>query len=77
MNQRPVPSKPPDTPPPRAGCGFDRRANRGLLRELLGFVWQNRLWWLVPVVVVLALLALLMAAAAVSGGAAPFIYTLF
>ena len=69
----------PSTTPPGqpAGSGFDRRGNRGLLRELLGFVWQNRLWWLVPVLVILGLLALLMGLAAVSGGAAPFIYTLF
>ena len=30
-----------------------------LLRELLGFAWHNKAWWIVPVVLVLLLLALL------------------
>jgi uncharacterized integral membrane protein len=45
-----------------------------LLKELMGFAWQNKAWWIVPMVLVLLLLALLI----VTGQtAAPFIYPLF
>ena len=44
------------------------------MREFLGFAWENKAWWIVPIVAVLLLLMLLI----VSGqSAAPFIYTLF
>ena len=43
--------------------------------ELLGFLWAQRLWWMIPLVVMLLLLALLIAfASATSLG--PFIYPL-
>ena len=45
-----------------------------LIREFLGFAWQNKAWWIVPVVLALLLLGLLIMAGT---GAAPFIYTLF
>lgn len=45
-----------------------------LIREFLGFAWQNKAWWIVPVVLTLLLLTAL---AVMSQGAAPFIYTLF
>lgn len=54
-----------------------QRKRRGMFRELLAFLWTNKLWWLAPVILVLSLLAALAAIAAVSGSAAPFIYTLF
>ena len=34
-------------------------ANLGVFGELLRFLWQRRLWWLIPMVVMLLLLALL------------------
>jgi hypothetical protein len=43
--------------------------------ELLGFVWQRRLW-LFPLVLVLLVVGLLIALASASA-IAPFIYTLF
>ena len=46
-----------------------------LLKELAGFAWQNKAWWMVPVVLVLLLLALLIVAG--QGAAPAFIYTLF
>jgi len=48
----------------------------GILGELLVFLWQRKLWWLIPIVVVLVLFALLFA---IAGGftVAPFIYSLF
>jgi hypothetical protein len=44
--------------------------------ELIGFLWQRKLWWMIPMVTVLLLFGLLMVFA--QGTAiAPFIYTLF
>ena len=43
-------------------------------REFLGFAWQNKAWWIVPMVVVLLLMTLLIFLGQTS---APFIYTLF
>ena len=54
---------------------------RGLLSrfpvvgELMVFLWQRKLWWLIPVVVMLVVLGLLVVLG--STGVAPFIYTLF
>lgn len=45
-------------------------------RELLGFLWQRKLWWLIPMVAVLLLFGLLLIFASASG-IGPFIYTLF
>jgi len=51
-------------------------SNLGVVGELLGFLWQRKLWWLIPMVVVLMLFALLVVFASTSG-IGPFIYTLF
>lgn len=47
-----------------------------ILAELLSFLWQRRLWWLIPMVMVLGLFGLLLIFAQ-SSAVAPFIYTLF
>jgi len=44
--------------------------------ELLGFLWQARLWWMIPMVLVLLVLGGLIVLAQ-SSAIAPFIYTLF
>jgi uncharacterized membrane protein YhiD involved in acid resistance len=51
------------------------RSGGGLLGELIGYLRQNRKWWLGPILVVLLIAALLV----VLGGSAiaPFIYTVF
>ena len=47
----------------------------GFLRELWGFLAQNKKWWLLPILIVLLLFGLLIV---LSGtGLAPFVYTLF
>ena len=51
-------------------------ANLGVSGELLRFLWQRKLWWLIPMVTVLLLFGLLLIFAT-SSGVAPFIYTLF
>ncbi len=46
-----------------------------LITELIGFMSENKKWWLSPIIVVLLLLGLLIIAG--GSGLAPFIYTLF
>ncbi len=48
----------------------------GIFGELLIFLWQRKLWWLIPMVVVIGLFAVLLIFAQTSS-IAPFIYTLF
>jgi hypothetical protein len=47
-----------------------------VVNELLSFLWQRKLWWLIPMVVVLLVFGLLLVFASASG-IGPFIYTLF
>jgi hypothetical protein len=51
-------------------------SNLGVVNELMSFLWQRKLWWLIPMVVVLMLFGCLLVFAA-SSGIGPFIYTLF
>lgn len=44
--------------------------------ELFSFLWQRKLWWLIPMVMVLLLFGLVLVIAQASS-VAPFIYTLF
>lgn len=50
--------------------------NLGILGEFLGFLWENRMWWLIPMVVILLVFGFFLVAAS-SSGLAPFIYALF
>lgn len=55
------------------------RAIRGILGtlgELFQFLWQRRLWWLLPMIIVLVLFAALIVLGS-AAGVGPFIYTLF
>lgn len=47
-----------------------------VVSELMGFLWQRRLWWLLPMVFMLVIVGLLLVFAQATG-LAPFIYTLF
>jgi drug/metabolite transporter superfamily protein YnfA len=51
-------------------------SNLDVVGELLGFLWQRKLWWLVPMIIVLLVFGLLLAFASTSG-VGPFIYALF
>jgi len=48
----------------------------GIIGELLLFLWQRKLWWLIPMMVVIVLFGILLVFAQGSA-VAPFIYTLF
>ena len=48
----------------------------GTVGELLRFLWERKLWWLIPFVVMLVLMAGLLLVGQATG-VAPFIYTLF
>ncbi|MCS6842709.1 MAG: DUF5989 family protein [Caldilineales bacterium] len=47
-----------------------------IVGELFGFLWERKLWWLLPMVVVLVAFGLLLVFAQATG-LAPFVYTLF
>lgn len=51
-------------------------ARLGIAGELLSFLWQRKLWWLIPLMMTLLLFGLVLIFS--QGSAiAPFIYTLF
>ena len=47
-----------------------------IVGELFQFLWQQRLWWMIPMVTMLLLFGLLLIFAQ-SSPLAPFVYTLF
>ena len=47
-----------------------------IIGELFRFLWQQRLWWLIPMMIVLLLFGVLLLLAQ-STPLAPFVYTLF
>ena len=51
-------------------------SNMSVAGELVAFLWERKLWWLIPMVSVLLVFGLLLVFASASG-LAPFIYTLF
>jgi len=53
---------------------FSRRFS--VLKELFSFLWQNKLWWMIPMIIVFILLGILIWFAQ-SSAVVPFIYTLF
>jgi drug/metabolite transporter superfamily protein YnfA len=48
----------------------------GIFGEFLVFLWERKLWWMIPMVAVLVVVGLLLVFAQ-SSALAPFIYTLF
>jgi len=58
------------------GAGPDLVEKLGIAWELITFLWQHRLWWLIPLVVVLLGVGMLLVLAQGSA-VAPFVYTLF
>lgn len=58
--------------------GFVKTSRRraSIMGELMGFLWERKLWWMIPMVSVLLLFGVIMIFAQGSA-VAPFIYTLF
>ncbi len=53
-----------------------RLAKFEIAGEFIQFLWQQKLWWMIPMVIVLLLFAMIMVT--VEGSSvAPFIYVLF
>jgi uncharacterized membrane protein len=48
----------------------------GIAGELLTFLWEAKLWWMIPMVLALLVLGIVIAFGT-STGVGPFIYTLF
>jgi hypothetical protein len=48
----------------------------GTIKELFAFLWENRLWWIIPFVVVLVLFGVLVFFVQ-SSPVAPFMYAIF
>ena len=48
----------------------------GIASELLRFLWQAKVWWMIPIVVVLLLIGLLVVFGTTTG-LGPFAYTIF
>ena len=48
----------------------------GIVAELFAFLWQRKLWWLIPMIALLVVLGVLFVLAQGSP-LAPFVYTLF
>lgn len=70
-----------ENPPTKSGSAIGNffksmTTNTGIVGEVMVFLWQRKLWWLIPMVTVLLLFGLLLIFAS-SSGVAPFIYTLF
>ncbi|OGH42839.1 MAG: hypothetical protein A3B53_02220 [Candidatus Levybacteria bacterium RIFCSPLOWO2_01_FULL_42_15] len=47
-----------------------------IIKELLQFMWEEKLWWMVPFVILLLIVGLLLIFAQ-SSPIAPFLYTIF
>lgn len=52
------------------------RGRLGVAQSLFHFLWQQKLWWMIPMVAVLLLLGLLLFVG-LQTPIGPFIYTLF
>ena len=58
--------------------GIVKNATRrlGVVNKLFAFLWEQRLWWMIPILLAVVCVALIVALAS-HPAAAPFIYTLF
>ncbi len=48
----------------------------GIMGEFFGFLWRQKLWWMIPMFLVIFIFGLLLVLGQ-SSALAPFIYTLF
>jgi hypothetical protein len=66
-----------DRAPEKGQSKFEKadRKNTSLLAEMIGFLGQNKKWWLLPIMAVFLVIGLLVLIQTTA--AAPFIYTFF
>ncbi len=66
-----------DKPEEKAELKRPKRVNRrvGVMRDLFSFLWQNKLWWMIPIIIVLIAFSVLIWFA--QSATIPFVYTLF
>ena len=50
--------------------------NTGVAGEILAFLWQRKLWWLIPMVAMLLVIGLMLIMTS-SAGVLPFLYPIF
>ena len=56
----------------------DKLARRTrIFRTFLGFLWKEKMWWMIPIILILGVVALVASGAGGSGIAPLFIYVLF
>lgn len=58
------------------GVGQNLSSKASIISEFLQFLWERKLWWIIPMVLVFLAIGLLLVFAQGSPFA-PFIYTLF
>ena len=58
-----------------ANIGKKLGSRLSILRELMQFLWQNKLWWMIPIIITLLVLGVFVWFA--QSATVPFIYTLF
>jgi hypothetical protein len=52
------------------------KSRTGTIHELFAYLWENKLWWIIPAVIVIILFGILIVFAQASP-VSPFIYALF
>ena len=55
---------------------MDLKRRINITSQIISFLWERKLWWMIPIVLVLVLFGLLLFFTQ-SSAVAPFIYTLF
>lgn len=56
--------------------GTSLKIRGAIIGDLLGFLWHNKMWWLIPMILVLVIFFLILIFAQ-SSPLGPFIYTIF
>lgn len=81
ITQSRQPAQEPGAETPREGSqdsfleAASHEQERGLVGEFIGFMAENKLWWMTPILIVLGLVGVLLVLG--STGVLPFVYTLF
>jgi hypothetical protein len=52
-------------------------ARIGIVKELFGFLWKRKLYWLMPMIFALVIFAIIIIVSQATGGGSIFVYTLW